>query len=161
MIDVSHGGLESHLGNYDAYLERLQRAEANPALTARTNAERSRAGGPAGDHPAAAGEERSEKNDRQRERERRKARERDLRRLEKLEARIAEEESRIERLKQSFADPEIARDYERIRPLQAEQSSLQAGLDALYVEWEALSEAASQGPSDGAYDPKPEATSDR
>ena len=152
VVDVSHGRLESHLGNYDAYLERLERAEAHPAANGRSNADRARSGGAGASAP---GEERSDKLDRQRERERRKARERDQRRLEKLEARITEEESRIEVVKQSFADPDIARDYERIRTLQAEQATLQAGLDALYGEWEALSETSSDADSDLACDPPP------
>jgi hypothetical protein len=96
----------------------------------------------------APGEERPDKLDRQRDRERRKARERDQRRLEKLETRIAEEEARLETGKQAFADPAIARDYERLRALQAEQAALQAGLDALYAEWETLSEALAEPESD-------------
>ncbi len=137
VVDVSHGRLESHLGNYDAYLERLERAEAGGGAAPRADA------------AAVPGEERADKLDRQRERERRKARERDQRRIEKLEGRIAEEEARLEAGKQAFADPAIARDYEKLRALQAEQDALQAGLDALYAEWEALSEAVAE-PEAGA-----------
>ena len=93
----------------------------------------------------AAGEsatgERSGKLDGQQRRERRRARERDARRLEKLEGRIAEEEARIEALKQSFAAPEVYQDHVRLRALQAEQTRFEAELEALYRDWETLSES--------------------
>ncbi len=107
MIDVSHGRLESHLGNYDVYLERIERAEASSATSANRGSGRTASAMTVGTGvPDGPSDERPDKLDRQRERERRKARERDARRLEKLEARIAEEEARIESLKQSFAEPD-------------------------------------------------------
>ncbi len=145
VIDVSHGRLESHLGNYDVYLERTQRAEASSAAAstrgsggASTSTRAAILDGTGA--PNGSADERPDKLDRQRERERRKGRERDARKLEKLEARIAEEESRIETLKQSFAAPEVYQDHERLRALQAEQSRFESELEALYREWESLSD---------------------
>ncbi len=141
VIDVSHGQLESHLGNYDVYLERIERAEASSATSATRGSGKTASATTVGTGvPSGSSDERPDKLDRQRERERRKGRERDARRLEKLEARIAEEEARIERLKQSFAEPEVYQDHERLRALQAEQSRFESELDALYREWESLSE---------------------
>ena len=146
VIDVSHGRLESHLGNYDVYLERTQRAEASSAAAATrgsggasTSTRTGIADGTGA--PNGSADERPDKLDRQRERERRKNRERDVRKLEKLEARIAEEEARIESLKQSFAAPEVYQDHERLRALQAEQSRFESELEALYREWESLSDS--------------------
>ena len=146
VIDVSHGRLESHLGNYDVYLERTQRAEASSAAAATrgsggasTSTRTGIADGTGA--PNGSADERPDKLDRQRERERRKGRERDVRKLEKLEARIAEEEARIESLKQSFAAPEVYQDHERLRALQAEQSRFESELEALYREWESLSDS--------------------
>ncbi|MBK7947765.1 MAG: ABC-F family ATP-binding cassette domain-containing protein [Deltaproteobacteria bacterium] len=151
VVDVDHGRLESHLGNYDAYLERIERAEKRLGQPGEDGSPRvgvARAGSPgaaaaAGADGLPAEGERSDKQDRQLERERKKARERDARKLEKLEARIAEQEGRIEALKQSFALPEVYQDFERLRVLQGEQSGLEAELEALYREWESLSETLS------------------
>ncbi|MFO0687672.1 MAG: ATP-binding cassette domain-containing protein [Myxococcota bacterium] len=146
VVDVDHGRLESHLGNYDVYLERVERAEKRAGRDAdeggaRADAGRAAPAGQANDAAKTGGELRSDKLDRQQERERKKARERDARKLEKLEARIAEQEGRIEALKQSFAQPEVYQDFERLRALQAEQSGLEAELESLYREWESLSES--------------------
>ena len=146
VIDVSHGRLESHLGNYDVYLERTQRAEASSAAAATrgsggASTSTRAAIADATGAPNGSTDERPDKLDRQRERERRKGRERDARKLQKLEARIAEEEARIESLKQSFAAPEIYQDHERLRALQAEQSRFESELEALYREWESLSDS--------------------
>jgi len=144
VVEVDGGRLESHLGNYDVYLERVERREAARAVAAEANAATApRAAASAGPPADGAPGERADKLDRQQERERRKARERDARRLEKLEARIAEEEARIEALKHSFAAPEVYQDHARLRALQADQRVLEDGLEALYREWESLSESLS------------------
>ncbi|MEZ4279272.1 MAG: ABC-F family ATP-binding cassette domain-containing protein [Myxococcota bacterium] len=147
VVDVSHGRLESHLGNYDAYLERTARSgsgEVGPGDGSRGAGHRR---APAAVDAPPRAETSPDKLDRQRERERRKAIDRDRRRLDKLETRIAEEEARVEAGRALFADPEIARDHEKLRVLQAEQTALQAGLDALYAEWETLSESISSAES--------------
>ncbi|MEZ4330725.1 MAG: ABC-F family ATP-binding cassette domain-containing protein [Myxococcota bacterium] len=145
VVDVDHGRLESHVGNYDAYLERLERrAAGSPAARARPRSGLPEAGAMAAGRAGAAAsagpdDEHDEKTARQRERERRKARDRDARRLEKLEAKIAEEETRLAALKAAFAEPEVYRDHERLQALQSEQRGLETGLETLYAEWEALS----------------------
>lgn len=153
VVDVSQGRLESHLGNYDAYLERLERVEASGGGPGEGTDSASKRRAPSSADAAEPPDRRPDKSDRQQERERRKARDRDRRRLEKLEARIAEEEARIEAGQAAFADPGVARDHEKLRVLQAEQAALQAGLDALYAEWEALCEALSAFDAESAAEP--------
>ena len=86
-----------------------------------------------------------------RDRAQRKNRERTARRIEKLEAEIAESEQRKEALNWKLGDPDVYQDPEQTRVLQAEQAELGDRIEALYLEWERLSEelAALEAPDEG------------
>jgi ATP-binding cassette subfamily F protein 3 len=147
LVDVDHGRLEDHLGNYDAYVERRQRAAASDASRAPAANDPSAPSSP----PLAEGKTGSTaaspapppakgKQARMREREQRREREKTARKLEKLEARIAEEEERKEALGWRLGEPEVYRDAERSRALQSEQREIEATIETLYLDWERLSE---------------------
>ncbi|HPG26531.1 MAG TPA: ABC-F family ATP-binding cassette domain-containing protein, partial [Myxococcota bacterium] len=149
IVDVDHGRLDDHLGNYDAYLARRAAAAAGVSEVLPRSPEPVAGGqGARGASPVAGGttgaptvdRPRLDKQDRQRERERRKDRDRVARRIEKLEGQIAEEEERKESLSWKLGDPEVYRDAERLLALQAEQSTLEGEIETLYREWERLSD---------------------
>jgi ATP-binding cassette, subfamily F, member 3 len=136
VIEVRAGRLREFAGNYDAYLARA--GESAP--------EEPQEGAP----PARGG---STREARRRARERERARERAARRLERIEAAILERESALEALTWRMADPEVHRDGERMRSLDAERATLRAEIDGLYGDWEAR---ATELEGDG--DPEAEAT---
>ena len=135
VVEVEHGRLENHLGNYDAYLERKARlAAADP-----DGAATSRAPSPSA-IPGRSGEPAADKRARMRDRERRKERERVARRIAKLEARIAEDEARKATVTERMADPEVYADPDKVQAVQAEEAGIDAEIAAGYEEWEQLSE---------------------
>jgi ATP-binding cassette subfamily F protein 3 len=139
VVDVEGGQLEDHLGNYDAYLERKARFERRPAGDGALGsslkaAMPSRATDPM--EPASS----PDKETRIRDRERRKARDRTARKIEKLESRISTEEERKEVITSKLADPDVYQDPERILSVQAEETEVTQAIEALYDEWETLSE---------------------
>ena len=60
------------------------------------------------------------------------------RKIESLEARILEREGALEALAWRLGDPEVHRDGERVRALEAERTALREEIAGLYREWEAL-----------------------
>ena len=142
IVDVEGGHLEDSLGNYDAYLERRTRREAPPSAGAARPASPPAVTGEGLPEPAQAppADRRPNKKERTRQRERRKSRERTSRKVEKLEARIAEAEERKESLTWRLGDPEIYRDAERSQALQGEQETLTGEIELLYRDWERLSD---------------------
>ncbi|MGB0620919.1 MAG: ribosomal protection-like ABC-F family protein [Myxococcota bacterium] len=134
VVEVEHGRLEEHLGNYDAYLERKRRlAGVDP--TAADGAKAS---------PRAIPDTRTgpgaEKAARIQERERRKERDRIARKISKLEDRIAEDESRKEAVTERMADPEVYADPARVQEVQAEEAAIDEEISAAYEAWEQLTE---------------------
>ncbi|MEM9174495.1 MAG: ABC-F family ATP-binding cassette domain-containing protein [Myxococcota bacterium] len=134
VVEVEHGHLEDHLGNYDAYLERKRRLSGLDPTA--------RSGRDATPRAIATETDRSagEKAARMRERERRKERDRLARRIAKLEERIAEDEARKESVTARLADPEIYADPARVQEVQAEEAAIEAEIGAGYEAWEQLSE---------------------
>jgi ATP-binding cassette subfamily F protein 3 len=138
VVEVEHGRLEEHLGNYDDYLERKelqarnsdgQAADpgvANPGSISPTSPEAEAALTP--------------KQARIQERERRKKREKTARRIEKIEAEITEHEASKESINWKLGEPDVYQDAEQSRALQAEQSDLTTRIETLYDEWERLTE---------------------
>jgi ATP-binding cassette subfamily F protein 3 len=143
VVEVDHGHLEEHLGNYDAYLTRKARFAAPGSVDAAPAAKRvAPAGNPgnaSADPPRGAGPN-PDKAARIQERERRKSRDRITRKIAKLEERIAEEEARKQTVTAQHADPEVYQDPQRVLAVQAEEAELGDAIDSLYTEWEALSE---------------------
>jgi ATP-binding cassette subfamily F protein 3 len=138
VVEVEHGHLEEHLGNYDDYLERKEREAGNSPVRSVEN--RSAARGSTQQTHLEADSELTPKQVRIQERERRKTRDKAARRIEKLEAEITELETSKEAINWKLSKPEVYQDAERSRALQMEQSHLTNQIEALYEEWERLTE---------------------
>jgi hypothetical protein len=133
-VEVRDGTLRDFPGNYDDYLR------ARGAAT----------GAVAG--PAAGAEARADAGTRaarEQARADRRARERAARRLERIEAEILEKERALEALGWRLGDPEIWRDPERVRALEAEREALRAEIETRYRAWEECASAL-EAPSDEA-----------
>jgi ATP-binding cassette subfamily F protein 3 len=136
IVEVGPGGvLRSFPGSYSDW-ERRQRGETPVATDAAP---------PAG-VAAPAAPEPEEKSTRIAARERQKQqlrqRERAARRAASLEGEIAAAEERLELLTAQLAEPEVYRDGELVRAIEADRSELTAELEGLYAEWEqALAQA--------------------
>jgi ATP-binding cassette subfamily F protein 3 len=80
------------------------------------------------------------KAERQLERERRKNRDKLTRRIERLEGEIQGREKELEAIEWRLGDPQVYSDPERVSAVTAEQAELREATDALYAEWERLSD---------------------
>ena len=127
IIEMRPDGVKEYLGNYDDYLEKKRREEA-------------------GLEDAAASGMTKTQLDKQRRRERllREGKKALEKQLEAAEARIAAAEKEIQELEARMADPELYQRPDEARETARRHAELQAGMDALYEEWEALSEAVSE-----------------
>jgi len=126
VVDVRHGVLTPHLGNYDDYL----RAAAGRSFAVGAADDEG-----ADDSRAEAKRARMARRERAKERNRRLGRAR--RRAAELEAEIPKLEAQLEKLDWRGSDPEVYRDGEAMRALEAERAALRQTLDAHYAEWEA------------------------
>ena len=127
VIEMRPDGVKEYLGNYDDYLEKKRREEA-------------------GLEDAAASGMTKTQLDKQRRKERllREGKKALEKQLEAAEARIAAAEKEIQDLEARMADPELYQRPDEARETARRHAELQAGMDALYEEWEALSEAVSE-----------------
>jgi len=129
IVDVRHGVLTSTIGNYDDYLrsssDRPQAAPTTVAADAQTA-------------PVSAKQERIAQRERAKAEARTLARAR--KRVGELEGEIPKLESELERLDWRAADPEVFRDREAARAVEADRAGLRATLDERYAEWEGLVE---------------------
>ncbi len=128
VVEVRYGVLSDHPGDYDHYLWRIAQ-QGEPAAGA----------GPAQAMPGEAPLSKQERieareRDKQRERDERRAR----KRLARVESDIARLEEEVEHLGWKLADPEVFRDGEQVRSIEAERSALRERIDALYKDWEAV-----------------------
>jgi ATP-binding cassette subfamily F protein 3 len=129
VVEVRAGRLREFHGNYDDYLRALAGEEATAGAPARADAD-------AGPLAPAAAPAATSAELRRAQKERRRAEEKAARELARLETRIAEREQAAEALAWRLGDPEVLRDGERARALDAERTALRAEIDALYAEWE-------------------------
>jgi len=127
VVDVRAGVLTPHLGNYDDYL----RTSAGAATAAPPDA-----GPEAEEDRDAAKRARIEQRQAAKDRDRRLARAR--RRATELEQEIPRVESQLTELDWRAAEPDVYRDGEAMRAVEAERAGLRQALEALYAEWEAL-----------------------
>ena len=127
IIEMRPDGVKEYLGNYDDYLEKKRREEA-------------------GLEDAASSGMTKTQLDKQRRKERllREGKKALEKQLEAAEARIAAAEKEIQDLETRMADPELYQRPVEARETARRHAELQAGMDALYEEWEALSEAVSE-----------------
>ena len=127
IIEMRPDGVKEYLGNYDDYLEKKRREEA-------------------GLEDAASSGMTKTQLDKQRRKERllREGKKALEKQLEAAEARIAAAEKEIQDLETRMADTELYQRPDEARETARRHAELQAGMDALYEEWEALSEAVSE-----------------
>ena len=127
IIEMRPDGVKEYLGNYDDYLEKKRREEA-------------------GLEDAVSSGMTKTQLDKQRRKERllREGKKALEKQLEAAEARIAAAEKEIQDLETRMADPELYQRPDEARETARRHAELQAGMDALYEEWEALSEAVSE-----------------
>ena len=127
ILELTPDGINEYLGNYDDYLDkkRLEAeglfAEAAPGMT-RTQQEK----------------EKRKKRLRQESRKQLESR------LKAVEEAIGDTEQLISDLENSMGDPEVYRDGEKAAAIAREHQAAKDRLDALYEEWEELSEAVAE-----------------
>ena len=123
VIEMRPDGVKEYLGNYDDYLEKKRREEA-------------------GMEDALAGGMTKTQLDKQRRKERlmRESKKALEKQLEAAEKRIADAEEEIANLEARMADPALYQNPEEARQVAQRHAELQAGMDALYEDWEELSE---------------------
>ncbi|MGG2017056.1 ATP-binding cassette domain-containing protein [Bacillus sp. S10(2024)] len=126
VIELSQGGAEEYLGDYDYYIEKknemLERAELEDQETNK----------PVQKQVA------QEKLNYIEEKERKKQERQRMRRIEELEEKIAAIEEQIAALEEQLCLPEVYADYERASDITAKKQTLQEQLEACMEEWEEL-----------------------
>ncbi|MFC4779613.1 ABC-F family ATP-binding cassette domain-containing protein [Paenibacillus sp. GCM10023252] len=131
MIELSPGGAEHFLGNYDDMLEKKQEIEeARQEALAKQAASSSGKAASAVSSPVAQSYE-AEKQAKREERGRQ-------RKLEQLELDIAKLEADTEQLEEQLSDPAIYNDYIRLQEIQELISAKKAALADAYSVWEEL-----------------------
>jgi ATP-binding cassette subfamily F protein 3 len=127
LVEVRAGTLTVHLGGWEDYCRRAQ-AAARPGEA-----------GP--DEGAAASPDKQERlRARSREREASRRQERARRRLAAVEEEIVSLEGELETLGWKLGSPEIFRDGDAVRALEAERTRLRERIADLYRAWESLAE---------------------
>jgi ATP-binding cassette subfamily F protein 3 len=147
VVDVRDGRLRSFPGDYDDYLRGLSRgagdvvAEAAPAARSTL---------PTDKQARVAA--------RAHARERAKALERARRRVATIEQEILQQEESLEALDHKLAQPDVYRDGDLVRAVEAERGEVRDRIDTLYADWEAAAaevESADDDPSPDAVEPAP------
>jgi ATP-binding cassette subfamily F protein 3 len=139
VIDVRGGVLRAYSGNYDDYARGLARAAPEDGPAESTSATAMSAA------PAGAKAERMAARANAKARARRLERAR--KRLAAVEEEIFELEERLEALTHQLTEPEVYRDGDLTRAVEADRAQTRAALDAQYAAWE---EAAAEVESAGA-----------
>ena len=128
VVEVLPGNVRSFPGNYDDY----QRKLATPQ-TVRAGRTPSTPGAAVPDGVLTT------KAERITERQRRKSVDRFRRKIAASESEIQTAEEALEALGLRLGDPEVYKDGDRVRGIEAERSELQTRVDGLYRDWERLS----------------------
>ena len=124
ILELTHGGITSVTGNYDDYLAFCEkRARTAPVLTET----------PAPTAPVKENEYVKKKAEQAAARKKQA-------RLSRIESEIAKNEEVMEELSAQFSDPAVAADYAKVAEISARLEELKTATDALYSEWDALSE---------------------
>ncbi|GMK42371.1 multidrug ABC transporter ATP-binding protein [Paenibacillus sp. CCS19] len=135
IVELTPDGCRHFLGNYDDMIEKKQELEELAALAA---AEAASSGKGTRSQvaivDAAPTSSSSYEADKQAKRDERSRQ----RKLEQLEASIAELESAIEELETELTKPEVFNDYVRVQEIQASMDAKRAELASVYEQWEAL-----------------------
>jgi ATP-binding cassette, subfamily F, member 3 len=132
VVEITPGdgqaNVREFLGGYEAYAEALRRDAEPPTPKRVAKAE------PAAAKSATPSPKRDDAAKKARERGQRKLRERS----ETLEREIEALEAAVTRLDWLAADPDVARDGDRMREIAAERRTHKDKLDALYLDWERM-----------------------
>ena len=123
ILELTHDGITSVSGNYDDYLAFCARRQPTPP--------------PVSAAPAA---EPVRENEYVKKKAEQAAARKKQARLSRIESEIAKNEAEMEALSALFSDPAVAADYARVAEISAELDSLKSATDALYGEWDALSD---------------------
>jgi ATP-binding cassette subfamily F protein 3 len=145
VVEVRAGQLREFLGNYDEY----QRASAEAIAPGRGAV--SGHGAPHAVEAAPSGPMTRAQEEvevprptpegppaRQAQRLRRKARDKTAKRIEAIESAILVRENALETLNWKLGDPEVYKNGDKVRALEAERSAAKDAIDLLYREWERL-----------------------
>ena len=129
VVEMRPDGVTEYLGNYDDYVEK-KRLEADGALA-----------------EAEGGKTRTQLDkEKRRERLKQESAKTLKMKLKQAEQAIADTEERIAQLEARMADPETYKSPDAAQKLAQEHRDAQEALDALYSDWEELSEAVSELP---------------
>jgi len=146
VVEVDHGHLREFPGNYDDYL-RKKSAPARPEPVA-TKLEKPKLPSQQAAPKSAALSKQARIAARERDRDRTRRHKRATRRLAAVEEEIREREERLEEIAWRLGDPEVHRNPDAIREVEAERDEIRNRVDELYREWERLAaevEAGEQG----------------
>ena len=125
VLEMTPEGARDYLGNYDDYLEKKRQEELG--LLEET----------------APGRTRTQMDkEKRRQRLKNESKKQLLQRLKDTEAAIPDTEEAIARLEAQMGDPEIYKDGQKAAQVAREHEQMQKRLDALYEEWEELTNAA-------------------
>ncbi|MBW1843534.1 MAG: ABC-F family ATP-binding cassette domain-containing protein [Deltaproteobacteria bacterium] len=152
VVEVDHGQLREYPGNYDDYLrKKTSSAPREPAAVkleppqTPTQQATTQQAAPQSAAPLSKQERIAA---RERERELTRRHKRATKRLAAVEEEIRESEARLEEIAWRLGDPEVHRNPDAIREVEAERDEIRGRVDELYREWERLAaevEAGEQG----------------
>ena len=147
VIEVLPGQVQDFPGNYTDYLNAKERAERSKteALNSSKNGSKERALPLKDPQQASAPKATPQPTARSKvsqneQRERRKKRDRIIRKVGRIEETIQEQEEALRQLDWRLGDPEVYADPVQVAAVQSEQSTHREQLDALYADWERLSD---------------------
>ena len=126
ILDLSNGVLTNYLGNYDYYIEkRTEQETVTPADTETVSKEKA---------------ETENKQDWQKQKQEQARRRKIANELQKVEAEIEMCEQKIAEIDEQCQDPAIAVNSAKLNELGSERAVFSEKLEALYEQWEVLSE---------------------
>ena len=134
VVDVSGGVIREYLGDYDDYL----RSKAASARCRTGSGASPRVPDPRPRRSDGSGAKRKRIEARRRAKEHARRLGRARKRLAVLEDEIAALEERLEQLTWRAADPEVCRDGDAARAVEAERAETRDAIDERYREWERL-----------------------
>ncbi|MFV1978680.1 MAG: ABC-F family ATP-binding cassette domain-containing protein [Myxococcota bacterium] len=147
VVEVDRGQLREYPGNYDDYLRKKTTSTQRRPAAAKLEAPQVSAGQTV-PQPVAPLSKRERIAARERDREQSRRHKRATKRLAATEEEIRAREQRLEEISWRLGDPEIHRNPDAIREVEAERDEIKSRVDELYREWERLAaevEAGEQG----------------
>jgi ATP-binding cassette subfamily F protein 3 len=135
VIEVERGCLTEYVGDYDDYLRRKSAPPAAKTAVAKP-AQAAAAKVPAQPDPPLSKRERIAAREHAKQRSRRH--QRAIKRSADVEEEIREREARMEELSWRLGDPDLHRDPDATRTIEADRAELRGAIDELYREWERL-----------------------